>query len=67
MGTDTERQKQRDEQSRLGEEVTNKKTSGGGDAAPDAIAIQKVKVWLYTFSKGSAPLSFSDRLNKGRY
>ena len=34
---------------------------------PDLLAIKKVKVWSYTFSEGSAPLSFSDRLNKGRY
>ena len=34
---------------------------------PDLLAIKKIKVWLYTFSGGSAPLSFSDRLNKGRY
>ncbi len=33
----------------------------------DLLAIKKIKVWLYTFSEGSAPLSFSDRLNKGRY
>ena len=34
---------------------------------PDLLAIKKIKVWSYTFSEGSAPLSFSDRLNKGRY
>ena len=34
---------------------------------PDLLAIKKIKVWWYTFSEGSAPLSFSDRLNKGRY
>ena len=34
---------------------------------PDLLAIKKLKVWSYTFSEGSAPLSFSDRLNKGRY
>ena len=37
------------------------------EAAPDPIAIKKLKVWWYAFSEGSAPLSFSDRLNKGRY
>ena len=34
---------------------------------PDLLANKEVKVWSYTFSEGSAPLSFSDRLNKGRY
>ena len=33
----------------------------------DLLAIKKLKVWSYTFSEGSAPLCFSDRLNKGRY
>ena len=43
------------------------KKGGGEEAAPDLLAIKKVKVWWYTFSEGSAPFSFSDRLNKGRY
>ena len=43
------------------------KKGGGEEAAPDLLAIKKIKVWWYTFSEGSAPLSFSDRLNKGRY
>ena len=34
---------------------------------PDPLVIKKEKVWWYTFSEGSAPLSFSDKLNKGRY
>ena len=47
---------------------TKKRQRGGGEeAAPDPLAIKKIKVWWYTFSEGSAPLSFSDRLNKGRY
>ena len=56
------------EESLLNEEITKRdKKSGGEGAAPNYLVIKKVKVWWYTFSKGSAPLSFSDRLNKGRY
>ena len=40
------------------------KKGGGEEAAPDLLAIKKIKVWWYTFSEGSAPFSFSDRLNK---
>ena len=39
---------------------SKKKRGGGEGAAPDTLAIKKVKVWWCTFSKGSAPLSFSD-------
>ena len=46
---------------------TKKKRGGGEGAAPDPLTIKKLKVWWCTFSEGSAPFSFDDRLNKGRY
>ena len=60
--------KEQEEEPRLNRELTKiNKKNGGEEVAPDLLAIKKLKVWWYTFSKDSAPLSFSDRLNKGRY
>ena len=66
----TETQKEQDEEPSLDGEVTKTKKEGGAQGRRrrlDSLAIKKLKVWWYTFSEGSAPLSFSDRLNKGRY
>ena len=55
--------RQRAEELRLDGELTKaakRKRGGGEGAAPDPLAIKKIKVWWCTFSKGSAPLSFSD-------
>ena len=64
---DTERTGRRAESGRRSNKNKKRRRGAGEEAAPDSLAIKKLKVWWYTFSEGSAPLSFSDRLNKGRY
>ena len=63
---DTERTGRRSASGRRSNK-NKRKRSAAEEAAPDSLAIKKLKVWWYTFSQGKAPLSLSDRLNKGRY